>query len=129
MPLSEADTCRRYVTKKLYEAGCTDDHISEQKSFTDGRIVTAGSRPTRQPQKRADYVLYHSRDYMIAVVEAKATHKNAADGLQQAKQYAQMLGLDFAYSTNGHEIVEHDFLTGVDSNVSAFLPRRSCGTG
>ena len=42
MPLPEADTCRRYITKKLYEAGWTDDHISEQESFTDGRIVTAG---------------------------------------------------------------------------------------
>ena len=36
---NEADTCRRYVLLKLYEAGCTDDQINEQKYFTDGRIV------------------------------------------------------------------------------------------
>jgi hypothetical protein len=52
MPLPEADTCRRYVTKKLYEAGWTGDHISEQKSFTDGRTVTAGLRqiPATAPE-------------------------------------------------------------------------------
>lgn len=122
MPITEADTCRKYVTKKLYEAGWSDDQISEQKTFTDGRIVTIGGKPRRRRQKRADYLLHYSRDFTIAVVEAKAAYKKAADGLQQAKEYAQMLGLDFAYSTNGHEIVEHDFLTGVDTPLSMFPP-------
>jgi hypothetical protein len=31
------------------------------------------------------------------------------DGLQQAKDYAQILDLKFAYSTNGPGIVEHDY--------------------
>ena len=39
--LSEADTCRTYVLPKLYAAGWTDDQISEQRTFTDGRIVVA----------------------------------------------------------------------------------------
>lgn len=120
MPITEADTCRKYVTKKLYDAGWSDDQISEQKTFTDGRIVTVGGKPRRQRQKRADYLLHYRRDFMIAVVEAKAAYKKAADGLQQAKEYAQTLGLDFAYSTNGQEIVEHDFLTGVDTPLSTF---------
>jgi len=120
LPITEADTCRKYVLKKLYDAGWTDDQIREQKTFTDGRIVTVGNKARRKPQKRADYLLYYRRDFMIAVVEAKAAYKNAADGLQQAKEYGQFLGLDFAYSTNGHEIVEHDFLTGVDSPLAAF---------
>jgi type I restriction enzyme R subunit len=120
MPITEADTCRKYVEKKLYEAGWTDDQITEQKSFTDGRIVTTGGKPKRCPQKRADYLLYYRPDFLIAVVEAKPAYKNAADGLQQAKEYGHVLGLDFAYSTNGHEIIEHDFLTGIDSRVSHF---------
>jgi len=45
---------------------------------------------------------------MLAVVEAKPDYKKPADGLQQAKDYAQILGLKFAYSTNGHGIVEVD---------------------
>ncbi len=83
--LSEADTCRRYVVPKLHAAGWTEDQISEQKTFTDGRIVVAGSRVTRRPQKRADYLLRYSRDFTLAVVEAKAAYRNVADGLQQAK--------------------------------------------
>ncbi len=121
MPLrTEADTCRKYVLPKLYAAGWTDDQISEQRYFTDGRIVVAGNKVTRRPQKRADYLLRYSRDFTLAVVEAKVEYKNAADGLQQAKDYAQMLGLKFAYATNGQGIIEHDFLTGRDSQLEAF---------
>src|SRR5947208_52959 len=118
--LSEADTCRKYVLPKLYAAGWNDDQISEQKSFTDGRIVVAGSKPFRKKQKRSDYLLRYRHDFMIAVVEAKPEYKKPGDGLQQAKDYAQILGLQFAYSTNGHGIVEHDFLTGLDTDIEAF---------
>ncbi len=118
--ITEADTCRKYVLPKLYAAGWSDDQINEQKTFTDGRIVLAGDKVSRRPQKRADYLLRYTRDYMIAVMEAKAAYKNAGDGLQQAKEYAQILGLRFAYSTNGHAIVEHDFLTGLDSDLETF---------
>jgi type I restriction enzyme R subunit len=120
MPINEADTCRKYVKPKLYAVGWTDEQISEQKSFTDGRIVIAGPRPIRQPQKRADYLLRYRRDFPIAVLEAKAAYRSAGDGLQQAKEYAQILGLKFAYSTNGHGIIEHDFLTGVESELTGF---------
>lgn len=120
MPLNEADTCRTYVLPKLYSAGWEDAQISEQKSFTDGRIVIAGSRPIRRPQKRADYILRYRRDFPIAVVEAKAVYRTSGDGLQQAKEYAQILGLKFAYATNGTSIVEHDFLTGLETELQDF---------
>jgi type I restriction enzyme, R subunit len=121
MPLlTEADTCRKYVLPKLYAAGWTDEQISEQKSFTDGRIVVTGDKVRRLPQKRADYILRYRRDFPIAVVEAKSVYANPGDGLQQAKDYALILGLKFAYATNGHGIVEHDFLTGRDNDVDSF---------
>src|ERR1022692_3740865 len=120
MPINEADTCRQYVLPKLYAAGWTDDQIREQKTFTDGRIVIAGSRPFRRAQKRADYLLRYRRDFPIAVVEAKAAYKTAGDALQQAKVYADILGLKFAYATNGHAIIEHDFLTGKDNEIGGF---------
>lgn len=56
----------------------------------------------------------------IAVVEAKTIYAHAGDGLQQAKEYAQILGLKFAYATNGRGIVEHDFLTGREADLDAF---------
>lgn len=118
--ITEADTCRKYVTKKLYDAGWTDDQISEQKTFTDGRIIVAGSKVKRRKQKRADYILRATRDYMLAVVEAKAAYKHPGDGMQQAKEYAEILGLRFAYSTNGHSIIEHDFITGKETEMDAF---------
>jgi type I restriction enzyme R subunit len=120
MAINETDTCRRYIEPKLYAAGWTDEQISEQKSFTDGRIVIAGSRPIRRPQKRADYILRYRRDFPIAIVEAKAAYRKPGDGLQQAKEYALILGLKFAYASNGHGIVEHDFLTGAEIELAAF---------
>lgn len=120
MPINETDTCRKYVEPKLYAAGWTDEQISEQKSFTDGRIVIAGPRPIRRPQKRADYLLRYRRDFPLAVLEAKAAYRSPSDGLQQAKEYAQILGLKFAYSTNGHGIIEHDFLTGRETELTSF---------
>jgi len=120
--LNEPDTCRKFVLPKLREAGWDDvrHHIREQWSFTDGRIVVRGGKPKRLPQKRADYVLRYTRDFPIAVVEAKAAHKHAADGLDQAKQYAEILGLKFAYSTNGAEIIEFDFTLGTERRVEGF---------
>lgn len=73
MALNEADTCRLYVTPKLQVAGWdTSPHsLNEQKVFTDGRIFAAGGTVTKGPQKRADYLLRYTRDFSIAVVEAK----------------------------------------------------------
>jgi len=47
--ITEADTCRKYVLPKLYAAGWNDDQISEQKSFTDGRIIVVGNKARRRP--------------------------------------------------------------------------------
>src|SRR5258708_4438323 len=118
--MTEADSCRKYVLPKLYASGWLDDHINEQRTFTDGRIVVAGNRTIRPKQKRADYLLRYRPDFAIAIVEAKADYKKPADGLGQAKDYAQILGIKFAYSTNGHGIVEHDFLTGHNKELDAF---------
>ncbi|MGH8003891.1 MAG: EcoAI/FtnUII family type I restriction enzme subunit R, partial [Limisphaerales bacterium] len=118
--LTEADTCRKYILPKLYKAGWNDDQINEQKTFTDGRILLVGNKPKREKQKRADYLLRYKRDLMIAVVEAKPVYKKPSDGLQQAKEYAEILGLKFAYSSNGSGIVEYDFMTGKETILETF---------
>lgn len=117
---TEADACRKYVLPKLYAAGWNDDQLNEQRTFTDGRIIVAGTKVYRRPQKRADYLLRYKPTLMIAVVEAKADYKNPRDGLQKAKEYAEILDLKFAYSTNGLGIVEHDFLSGRETDLDAF---------
>ena len=112
--MNEADTCRTLVVPKLQAAGWeAEPHsIAEQRTITDGWIVPAGKGFVRRPPKRVDYLLRYTRDFPLAVIEAKPTYKLASDGLQQAKDYAAMLALPFAYATNGHEIVEFDALTG-----------------
>jgi type I site-specific restriction endonuclease len=125
--ITEADTCRKYVLPKLYAAGWNDDQINEQKSFTDGRIVVVGDKARRRPSKRADYLLRYARDFMLAVVEAKAAYKLPGDGLQQAKEYAEVLGLRFANSTNGHGIIEFDYTTGREQELKA--SRRQMNSG
>ncbi|MCO6435714.1 MAG: DEAD/DEAH box helicase family protein [Phycisphaerae bacterium] len=119
---SEADTCRRFVVPRLQVAGWDAEpyRINEQVTFTDGRIVVAGRRGRRRPGKRADYILRYRPDLAIAVVEAKPTFATPGDGLQQAKEYAEILGLKFAYATNGQGIVEFDFTTGIERPISTF---------
>ena len=122
MPLNEADTCRVYVTPKIREAGW-EQHphsITEQKTFTDGRVEVRGNVVRRREQKRADYLLRYTRDFPVAVVEAKPESDSPGKGLQQAKEYAEILGLKFAYATNGRQIIEFDYLTGQESELAAY---------
>jgi type I restriction enzyme, R subunit len=44
------------------------------------------------------------------------------DAIQQAKDYAEILGLKFAYATNGEEIIEFDFFTGRETIRADFPP-------
>jgi type I restriction enzyme R subunit len=117
---SEADTCRKEVIPKLYESQWTDEKILEQRPFTAGKIIVIGRVGKRKKPKKADYLLRYSQNFLIAVVEAKRSYKSAADGMQQAKEYAEILGLQFAYATNGKEILEHDFITGLESKVTSY---------
>lgn len=120
--MNEADTCRTFVLPKLVAAGWDSlpHSLAEQRSFTAGRIIPAAGKVKRGRQKRADYLLRYTRDFPIAVVEAKADYKNPSDGLQQAKDYAEVLGLKFAYGTNGTGIVEFDYLTGKETSLDSF---------
>ncbi|MCB2141390.1 DEAD/DEAH box helicase family protein [bacterium] len=122
MTLNEADTCRRYIVPKLQTAGWDDDphRINEQVTFTDGRIIVSGRQGRRKPGKRADYILRFRPDMPIAVVEAKPSYATPGHGLQQAKDYAEILGLRFAYATNGHGIVEFDYTTGLEREIETF---------
>lgn len=120
--ITEADTCREFVTPRLVEAGwgAAPHAIGEQRTFTNGRIIVAGGKVRRGKQKRADYLLYHRRDYPMAVVEAKEIGLPAESGVQQAREYAEILGLKFAYATNGHRIIEIDYTTGTEREVDRY---------
>lgn len=120
--MNEADTCRHLVRPKLEAAGWDQDlhSYTEQTNFTDGRIVVTGSVVRRRKKKVTDFLLRYTRDVTLAVVEAKSISKPVGTGLQQAKEYAEILGLKFAYATNGREIVEFDYLTGLERPLDTF---------
>ena len=120
--ITEADTCREFVTPRLVEAGwgAAPHVIGEQRTFTNGRIIVAGGKVQRGRQKRADYLLYYRRDFPLAVVEAKEAGLPAETGVQQAREYAEILGLKFAYATNGHRIIEIDYINGTEREVERY---------
>jgi type I restriction enzyme, R subunit len=95
--LTEADTCREYVTPAIQRAGWgqSPHATDEQQSITAGRMVLIGNKPRRAKQRRADYLLYLRRDFPNAVVEAKELGLPTENGVQQAREFAEMLGLRF----------------------------------
>lgn len=122
--MNEADTCRKYVVPLLQAAGWENApfSIAEQRFFTNpkGRIRVVGGKVVRGKPKRADYLLRYRPDFPIAVVEAKPDYKTPGAGLSQAKEYAEILDLKFAYSTNGKGIVEFDYTTGIERSIDSF---------
>src|SRR5580693_3449360 len=119
---TEADTCRKLVVPKLLAAGWDNEphSIAEQRTITDGRVIPVGKGFIRKPPKRVDYLLRYTRDFPLAVVEAKAGYKAATDAVQQARGYAEILGLKFAFATNGSDIIEIDYFTGTEKHVADF---------
>lgn len=85
--------------------------------ITDGKINLRGNLVARAAPKKADYILYINANNPIAVVEAKDNKHSISAGMQQAIQYAQMMQLPFAYSSNGDSFHEHDFLTGQERTI------------
>ena len=85
--------------------------------LTDGKINLKGNMVARSKPKYADYVLYYNRATPIAIVEAKDATHTVSFGLQQAKEYAQMMDVPFAYSSNGQGFQEYDFLTGKERTL------------
>jgi type I restriction enzyme, R subunit len=105
--LSERDICSRYITPAIKDiAGWEVVQIFEE--FTLGRISVRGKKPQRGLRERADYILFYKRNLPIAIIEAKDNSQTVGAGLQQAINYATMIDVPFAYSSNGDGFVEHD---------------------
>ena len=96
------------------------DNISMEKmvKFTDGKINLRGNFVARGKAKYADYMLYYNKATPIAIVEAKDATHSISYGMQQAKEYAMMMNIPFAYSSNGQGFQEYDFLTGKERTLA-----------
>ena len=119
--LSEADICTQYILPALVRAGWDiSKQVREQVYFTDGRIYVQGNRTKRGTGKKADYILYHKPNIPIAIIEAKKNIFSLGKGMQQALDYAAILDLPVAFSSNGDGFLEHD-ISGFSSLVEQEL--------
>lgn len=107
--LSERDICTQFILPALKKAGWNlETQVREEVSFTDGRIYVKGDKTTRGKRKRADFILYYKPNIPIAIIEAKKNTLSLNAGIQQGIEYADILDLPFAYSSNGDGFYEHD---------------------
>ncbi len=107
--LSEKDICTKFITPAIKDAGWDiKRQIREEVTFTAGRIFVHGKIAARGKKKRADYILYYKPNIPIALIEAKDNKHAIGAGIQQALDYAKVLDIPFAYSSNGDGFIEHD---------------------
>lgn len=117
--MSEEDIKYNFITPALVKSGWQDKITMETAvKWTDGKINLKGNIVNRDKPKKADYILYINKNNPIAIVEAKDNNHISSYGLSQAMEYAKKLDLPFAYSSNGDEFCEHDFLTGTEKIIS-----------
>lgn len=118
--VNEENTKLRYITPALQKAGWDLGHIScEDYFFTDRKIAIANGKGSRVNQgNKTDYQLcWPDTNQPLAVVEARDYQKTVGHGLQQAIEYAVILDVDFAYSSNGQAFMEYDMTTGKEREI------------
>ncbi len=122
--LSEEDIKNRYITPAIELSGWNKEQMRMEYSirfdvpFTDGKIIIKGKKASRGKVKKADYLLHHHNNFPIAIVEAKEMGLDVAHGIQQAIDYARILDVPFAYSSNGMGFIEHDMRTGKEREIA-----------
>ncbi len=111
--MSEEDIKFRYVTPAV-ENKWSKNNIRMEFPITDGKINLQGNLAVHNNPKKADYILYIDSN-PIAVIEAENNKHPVSFGMSQAREYAEMMDLPFAYSSNGDAFLEHDYLTGKET--------------
>ncbi len=123
--LTETDIRTKFITPAL--VGTNGDkwnvmtQIREEAYFTKGRVIVRGKMVKRGEAKKADYLLFYKPNIPMAVVEAKDNNHSVGAGMQQALEYAEILDVPFAYSSNGDAFLEHD-RTGSAGVVEREIP-------
>ena len=109
--LTEADIRTKYITPAILGAKgekWDQSQIAEERYFTKGRVIVRGKIVQRGEAKKADYILFYKPNIPLAVIEAKDNNHAVGAGMPQALEYAEILDLPFAYSSNGDAFLEHD---------------------
>jgi type I restriction enzyme, R subunit len=123
--LTEADIRSKLITPAIVGEGGAGwnlmTQVLEEHYFTKGRVIVRGQSTTRGEAKKADYILFYKPNLPLAVVEAKDNNHSVGSGMQQALEYAEILDVPFAYSSNGDAFLEHD-RTATSGTVTREIP-------
>lgn len=116
--MTEEDIKMKYINPAIEKSGWDiNRNVKFEYCFTDGRIIVRGNKTKRGDKKKADYLLYYLPNIPIAVIEAKDNNHSVGDGMQQAIEYANVLDVPFAYSSNGDGFLEHDMRAGKEREL------------
>jgi len=117
--LTEEDIKNRHITPAIEQAGWDKEQTFMEYFFTNGQVIVRGNSVKRGKRKKADYLLtYKGSGIPLAIVEAKDNTHSLGDGMQQALEYACILDIPFAYSSNGSGFLEHDRAKGTERIIS-----------
>src|SRR5262249_33696657 len=123
--LTEADIRTKFITPAIVGVNGTKwnvmNQLREEIYFTKGGGIVCGKTVKRGEAKKADYILFYKLNMPIAVVEAKDNTYSVGAGMQQALEYAEILDVPFAYSSNGDAFLEHD-RSGTGGAVEREIP-------
>lgn len=123
--LSERDIITQFIIPSLVKSGWNvETQIREEVFFTDGRIFVKGNKTARGERKRADIILYYKANIPIAIIEAKDNTHSIGSGMQQGLDYAEILDIPVAFSSNGDGFLEHD-RSGYSSQIERNLELNS----
>ena len=119
--MDETATRRKKIDPALYGVGW--EQVPESEILTEQRAYQiapgqVSSLPQNRHPKKADYLLEYKKR-KLAVIEAKSDEKDVSVGIPQAKEYAELLHIRFAYATNGDEIWGIDM--GVKDNEGNYI--------
>lgn len=109
--LTESDIRARLITPAIERAGWDPiTQIFHEFGLRAGRISVRGRAAHRDQMTvlKADYALFFKPNIPIAAVEAKDNTHGIGAGMPQAIEYARLLGVPFAFASNGDGFIFRD---------------------
>lgn len=116
--MTEEEVKLNFITPAIENAGWQKKQIRMEYSINAGKIVLRDNVAKRLPKKKADYVLFYKENLPLAVVEAKDNNHLVGDGMFQAQEYAEKLGVRFVYTSNGDGFLFYDMKTGEQKRIT-----------
>jgi type I restriction enzyme R subunit len=117
--MNEAETRAELIDPILQRSGwgqVADTKVYREFQITRGKIQAGGKRGKALI---ADYILLY-KNVKLAVIEAKSDELEVGEGIAQAKDYAEKLNLEYAFSTNGKEVYQICMKTGKEGFIETF---------